>query len=62
MAAIPTAKRKTQLALFNEQPIMPHWDDLAPQIRVEAVSLLAQLLVSTQTGSRAPQERGGRDE
>lgn len=65
MAVIPAANRKKQLALFGEQLVVPPWNDLSQATRVEAVSLLAQLLLSTRTGSpvRAPQEpRGGRDE
>lgn len=64
MAAIPAARWKRQLALFDGQLVVPRWSDLAVQTRVEVVSLLAQLLVSTRPGSldRAPHEKGGRDE
>jgi len=64
MAKIPTQKRMTQLALFAESPDAPHWRDLAEATRLEAIRLVAQLLLSIRPGklSRAPQTRGGRDE
>jgi hypothetical protein len=64
MAAIPEARWRSQLVLFDGQPVVPRWSDLSAQTRVEVVSLLAQLLISTRPGSLdcAPQEKGGRDE
>jgi hypothetical protein len=63
MAAFPTtAERRSQLVLFNEQPTLPRWSDLAESTQVEVVNLLAQLLVSVRTASPLPQKQGGRDE
>ena len=62
MAAIPTTtERRSQLVLFNEQPVVPRWGDLPELTRVEVVDLLAQLLVKVQTASPLP-PRGGRNE
>ena len=50
--------------LFGQRPDAPQWRDLAEATRVEAVSILAQLLRSVHAGkqSHAPQRRGDRDE
>jgi hypothetical protein len=64
MAKIPEQKRLTQLVLFGAQSETPHWRDLAEATRVEAISILAQLLRSLHSckQNRAPQLRGGRDD
>jgi hypothetical protein len=46
MAKIPEQKRLTQLVLFGAQSETPYWRDLAEATRVEAISILAQLLRS----------------
>ena len=64
MRAIPRASRMLQMALFGERLAVPRWSDLTQPTRVEVVRLLAQLLISVQTGKpvRVPQDRRGRDE
>lgn len=63
MTVIPKA-RMSQLALFGERLVLPHWSDLNQPTRAEVVSLLAQLLISVRTSNPVcvPQNRGGRDE
>lgn len=64
MAKIPGQRRIRQLALFGERPEAPHWRDLAEATRVEAISILAQLLrgVHGCKQNHSSQHRGGRDE
>jgi hypothetical protein len=63
MTVIPKA-RMSQLALFGERLVLPHWSDLTQPTRGEVVRLLAQLLISVRTSNPVcvPQNRGGRDE
>jgi hypothetical protein len=58
MAKIPEQKRMTQSMLFDERPITPHWRDLGEGTRVEAVRMLARLLLNVRSvkGSSATQD------
>ena len=64
MATTPKQNRTNQLVLFGERPAVPHWRDLAESTRLEAVRILAQLLLSVHAGNRnhGSQSRGECDE
>lgn len=50
MAIRPEPKRKTQLLLFQESHPAPLWGDLSGAAHVEAVRILAQLLLEVRAG------------
>jgi hypothetical protein len=64
MAKTSRKGRLSQLGLFGERVVLPRWHDLTDTTRLEALRLLAQLLVGVraENPSRAPQSRGERDE
>lgn len=53
MAISPEPKRKTQLLLFQESHRAPLWRDLSCAAHVEAVRILAQLLLEVRAGKAA---------
>jgi hypothetical protein len=58
MAISPEPKRRTQLSLFQESHPAPFWGDLSCAAHVEAVRILAQLLLEVRAGkaTRTTQE------